>query len=119
MSSNSKIQNHKSNIVFVHGAGPSSDYCQWHRPACLNAHYLDLPGHGTDGGRWTVDGGRSLVEDYTDWVANYIETNSLRDVVLSGHSMGGAITLTLALRRPEWLRAIVLTGTGARLRVSP
>jgi pimeloyl-ACP methyl ester carboxylesterase len=33
--------------------------------------------------------------------------------------MGGAITLTLALRHPPWLRAIVLTGTGARLRVLP
>jgi pimeloyl-ACP methyl ester carboxylesterase len=33
--------------------------------------------------------------------------------------MGGAIALTLALREPGWLRGIVLTGTGARLRVSP
>ncbi len=39
--------------------------------------------------------------------------------MLNGHSMGGAITLNLALRRPSWLKAIVLTGTGARLRVLP
>jgi pimeloyl-ACP methyl ester carboxylesterase len=33
--------------------------------------------------------------------------------------MGGAIALTLALRHPAWLAGLVLTGTGARLRVSP
>ena len=49
----------------------------------------------------------------------YVESAGLRDVVLNGHSMGGAITLMLALQRPDWLRGIVLTGTGARLRVSP
>jgi len=33
--------------------------------------------------------------------------------------MGGSIALTLALRHPSWLAGLVLTGTGARLRVSP
>jgi pimeloyl-ACP methyl ester carboxylesterase len=32
--------------------------------------------------------------------------------------MGGAIALTLALDNPPWLRGLILTGTGARLRVS-
>lgn len=49
----------------------------------------------------------------------YVESAGLSDVVLNGHSMGGAITIVLALRRPPWLRGIILTGTGARLRVSP
>lgn len=48
-----------------------------------------------------------------------MEEVALSRVVLNGHSMGGAITLTLALRRPVWLAGIVLTGTGARLRVLP
>jgi pimeloyl-ACP methyl ester carboxylesterase len=119
--------NNKSAIVFVHGAGSSSHFWHWQRPAFPDAHYLDLPGHGKNahepspilGRGSSVVGRPSSVEDYADWVATYIETANLHDVILNGHSMGGAITLTLALRRPGWLRAIILTGTGARLRVSP
>ncbi len=68
---------------------------------------------------WQNSDPRTLIVRYAGWVADYIEREHLADVVLNGHSMGGAITLTLALERPAWLRAIVLTGTGARLRVSP
>ena len=42
-----------------------------------------------------------------------------RDVVLCGHSMGGAISQLYALKYPEELKGIVLIGTGARLRVHP
>jgi pimeloyl-ACP methyl ester carboxylesterase len=59
------------------------------------------------------------VGGYADWVARYVEDAGLNNVVLNGHSMGGAIVLALALRRPAWLRGIVLTGTGGRLRVDP
>jgi pimeloyl-ACP methyl ester carboxylesterase len=52
-------------------------------------------------------------------VEAYIREHGLSEVILNGHSMGGAIALTLALRRPRWLKGLVLTGTGARLRVSP
>ena len=36
-----------------------------------------------------------------------------------GHSMGGAIALGLALKRPELLRGLILVGSGARLKVMP
>jgi len=112
----SAIRNSQSAIqlVFVHGAGSRSDFWHWQRAVFPDAHYLDLPGHGR-----SQESARSSVEEYADWVKGYIESAGLRDVVLDGHSMGGAITLTLALQRPAWLRAIILTGTGARLRVSP
>jgi pimeloyl-ACP methyl ester carboxylesterase len=59
------------------------------------------------------------IEDYASWVESYIGEHGLSEVILNGHSMGGAIALTLALRQHGWLRGLVLTGTGARLRVSP
>jgi pimeloyl-ACP methyl ester carboxylesterase len=98
----------------VHGAGSSSDFWYRQRAAFPDGHYLDLPGHGRNEERY-----RSSVEEYAHWLKGYIESNGLRNVVLNGHSMGGAITLTLALQRPKWLHSVILTGTGARLRVSP
>jgi pimeloyl-ACP methyl ester carboxylesterase len=40
-------------------------------------------------------------------------------IIMVGHSMGGAIIQALALVHPELLTAMVLVGTGARLRVQP
>jgi pimeloyl-ACP methyl ester carboxylesterase len=106
-------------LIFIHGAGSNSDFWHEQRAAFPDAHYLDLPGHTAERDRSQAGEARQRIEDYADWVAAYVAGAGLKDVVLNGHSMGGAITLALALRHPSWLRAIVLTGTGARLRVSP
>ena len=103
-------------IVLVHGAG--GDCSHW--PAELgglevaNVHFLDLPGHGRSLGQ-----GRNDVSAYADVVDAFVAELGLRQVALIGHSMGGATALTLALRHPLWLDALVLVGTGARLRVMP
>ncbi len=41
------------------------------------------------------------------------------DVVLVGHSLGGAIALMYAIKYPQELKGIVIIGSGARLRVHP
>jgi pimeloyl-ACP methyl ester carboxylesterase len=74
---------------------------------------IDLPGHGTSGG-----GGRQSVDAYADFVESLVATLQLDALTLIGHSMGGAIVQTLALRHMPWLRRIVLVGTGAKLRVA-
>jgi pimeloyl-ACP methyl ester carboxylesterase len=108
-------------LVFLHGAGSNSDF--WHEqqststfPAAL---FPDLPGHTAS--RDHADAGRPLrsIDEYADWVERYVVRHGRHAVILNGHSMGGAIALTLALRRPSWLKALVLTGAGARLRVLP
>jgi pimeloyl-ACP methyl ester carboxylesterase len=75
---------------------------------------LDLPGHGRSAGA-----GRRCVEDYAEVVCAAAEALGLADVVLAGHSLGGAVALALGLREPPWLSRLALVGTGARLRVSP
>ncbi len=108
-----------TSLVFIHGAGSNADFWHEQRAAFPNAHYLNLPGH-TGGRNGEREGkGRERVEEYADWVAEYIEGAKPARVALNGHSMGGAIAQTLALRRPYWLVGVALTGTGARLRVLP
>ena len=106
-------------LVFIHGAGSNRAF--WHEQyaAFPTAHYLNLPGHSDLRDHPGTGDVMTSVEQYADWVGRFVEEQAPGGVLLNGHSMGGAIVLTLALRRPAWLRGIVLTGTGARLRVSP
>lgn len=100
-------------LVFVHGAGSSSAVWRSQKKYFSKAHSvtaIDLPGHGE-----TPGNGRDSIKDYVEDVRAAIQ--HLEDVVLIGHSMGGAITMVYALEYP--LRACVLAGTGARLRVFP
>lgn len=72
---------------------------------------LELPGH-TDGS------GLSTIEEYAHFVDGYIQKNTVKDPIIVGHSMGGAIAMEVALINPN-LTGLVLVGTGARLRVHP
>ena len=73
---------------------------------------LPLPGHG-------VPGAPGNIGEFADFVSDFTKERNLRDVVLVGSSMGGAIALELALRGDSRLRGVALIGAGAKLRVSP
>lgn len=118
-------------LVFIHGAGSHAGF--WHAQCAAfpQAHYLNLPGHierTKDKRQKTKDvevgaqpgGVRLSITDYADWVSRWVvEESGLEQVVLNGHSMGGAVALELALCQPPWLAGVILTSTGARLPVSP
>lgn len=103
-------------VVFVHGAGGSlhvwANQLEADLPGCCQIA-LDLPGHARSQGT-----GQEYVQDYSNWIIEFIQALSLKGCVLAGHSMGGAITQMTALRRPDLLQAIVLVGTGAKLGVA-
>lgn len=99
-------------VVFVHGAGCTGEVFVSQAVAFDNSIALTLPGHTTPGAPASID-------DFADAVANELAARDLHDVVLCGHSMGGAIALELALRREPRLRAVVMLSSGARLRVAP
>jgi len=111
--------NQSPTLIFIHGAGSNADFWHWQRDAFPNAIYLNLPGHSGNYELRITNYELQTIASYADWLEVYVQNEGLANVVLNGHSMGGAITLTLALRHPTWLKAIVLTGTGARLRVLP
>lgn len=104
-------------LVFVHGAG--GNRLLWGRQVAALAHghrvtALDLPGHGR-----SRPPGRTSIGDYAADIEGFLDGVVPPAVVLIGHSMGGAIALTVALDRPDLVRGLVLVSTGARLRVSP
>ncbi|WP_424317898.1 alpha/beta fold hydrolase [Candidatus Methylomirabilis sp.] len=108
---------HLPPIVFIHGAGGSHQV--WlHQLGALGrprrAIAVDLPGHGDSNGS-----GADRIEVYCDVVRGFITALGLDRIVMVGHSMGGAIAQSIALDYPDLLAAIVLVGTGVRLRVQP
>lgn len=99
-------------LIFLHGSGGCKE--SWHHQVRFfeDADAVDLPGH-PEGEPCTS------IEAYVEWLTGYIQERAYRDVVLVGHSLGGAIALLYALEHPGELEAVVLVGSGARLRVHP
>jgi pimeloyl-ACP methyl ester carboxylesterase len=52
------------------------------------------------------------IEELADDAASVLDDRGLAAADVYGHSMGGFIALTLALRRPQLVRSLVLVGTG-------
>ena len=99
-------------LVFLHGAGCSSLSFYYQLRHFRSAKAIDLPGH-PDGKPC------ESVEGYTEWVRGFIRARRYKNVVLCGHSMGGAIAMDYALKYPEELKGLILLGTGAKLKVHP
>ncbi|WP_035259274.1 alpha/beta fold hydrolase [Desulfatirhabdium butyrativorans] len=103
-------------LLLIHGSG--GDHTHWPQNLLsetrIRVAAIDLPGHGKSGGS-----GRTSVEDYADVSEAVVARCGWTAVTVAGHSLGGAIALTIGLRGPRWLDGLVLVGTGARLRVAP
>jgi len=99
-------------IIFVHGSGGCRDIWRYQTEYFQGSHAINLPGHPY---------GQALesVEECVEWLNKYVQGKGFKDVVLVGHSFGGAITLMYALRYPQELKGVIIIGSGARLRVHP
>ena len=107
----------RENLVFIHGGG--GNHKAWlmqlrNFGADYNPIAIELPGHGESGGNGERD-----MENYMNCVLKIIKGLSLKSCFMVGHSMGGAITLSFALKYPQYLDGIILAGSGARLKVTP
>jgi len=102
----------KSTLLFIHGAGGSHKVWEHQIKFFSDLVAIDLPGHGVGAGKRTID-------EYVRDVKKFCDERGLKNTVMVGHSMGGAIAQKFALDHPEYLKAIVLVCTGAKLRVTP
>ncbi|MFB5615321.1 MAG: alpha/beta fold hydrolase, partial [Candidatus Nitrosomaritimum yanchengensis] len=93
-------------IVLLHGWGHNKKI--WGNIVSKlgkNVISLDMPGFGDE----------PLVKDdwgvleYANWVENKIK--NYKNVILIGHSFGGRVSAEIASKRPNYLKALILSGS--------
>lgn len=99
---------HGRPIVLIHGFG-SSTYT-WRRNVDdlakrFRVHALDLKGFGLTA---KPTDGRYHIPAYTEHLLGYLDAMNLRQPVLIGSSMGGAVAVHLALRHPDRVSGLIL-----------
>jgi len=104
-------------VVIIHGAG--GNHLSWspslRRLSPTATTYLpDLPGHGRSGGK-----GRDSIDDYADVMREFCRALDLTSTIVVGHSMGGAIALSLALHYPTLCHKLVLLNAAPKFTVPP
>ncbi len=100
------------NLLFIPGSGSGKEAWVYQTEYFTDSEAIALPGH-PDGEPCTS------VDAYVEWLRGYIRQQRYKDVVLVGHSLGGAVAQIYGLKYGDEVRALVLIGTGARLRVHP
>lgn len=105
-------------VLMIHGAGQR--VATWKRQLELlknhpkyNLIIPDLPGHGASEGEGLRD-----IAGYEGFIEEFADALGLTGIIPVGHSMGGAVAMVYALDHPEKVKASVLVGTGARMRVA-
>jgi pimeloyl-ACP methyl ester carboxylesterase len=79
-----------------------------------NIYALDLPSHKNS------DNFQELSLDiYTDVIRSFVTFLKPASVILAGHSLGGAVVQDYYFKYPNDVSALILIGTGGRLRVLP
>ncbi|MGP1394490.1 MAG: acetoin dehydrogenase dihydrolipoyllysine-residue acetyltransferase subunit [Inquilinaceae bacterium] len=94
-------------MVLIHGFGGDLDNWLFTSPTLAEkrqVHAIDLPGHGGS----TKDVGDGSIAALAASVAAYMDAEGIGSTHLVGHSMGGAIALTLALEQPDRVASITL-----------
>ncbi len=101
-------------VVFANSLG--TDLRLWdalipHLPDGLRLIRYDKRGHGLS----DCPPGPYSIDDLAADAAALLDTLELRDVIFTGLSIGGMIGQRLATRRPDLVRALVLSNTAAKM----
>lgn len=94
------------NLLFLHGWCINHEYWKEqidHFAKNYTVYALDLPGFGNS----TAERDNWTIEAYAEDVNAFIDELGLKQVVLIGHSMSGAVMLQAALNRPDQMHALI------------
>jgi len=99
-------------LLFIPGSGGARGEWVYQIEYFTSSEVVVFPGHPK---------GKpcSSIDEYVEWLWGYIHQHHYQDVILVGHSMGGAVAQLYGLKYPEEVKGLVLIATGARLRVLP
>jgi pyruvate dehydrogenase E2 component (dihydrolipoamide acetyltransferase) len=98
-------------IVLLHGFGGDLNNWLFNQPMLSESHEviaLDLPGHGGSG----KDVGAGDMAMLSAALGDLLDALGLERVHLVGHSMGGALALAFALKRPRAAASLTLIAPG-------
>jgi len=87
-----------SPLFFIHGWGQSKQVWHQQRVRFPDATFLNLPGHGGEG-------------DCADWLAALAMHLPSKPCILVGWSLGGMLSMQLALAYPERIKALILVNS--------
>lgn len=106
-------------LIFIHGWGQSSQFTKSLGQIFekdFTCHYLDLPGFGGTDAPTSVWGSDDYAREY---VQQYCREHGITRAVFVGHSMGGKVSMEMALQFPELSAAIILIASnGAKKKRS-
>ena len=106
-----QLKNHLGSLIYFHGAGLNIGYnvsqANWFRWLGLDVLLVEYRGYGLSEGDFPTEA--SLYEDAEAALAYLTEVRGIpaEEIVLYGHSLGGAIAINLATHHPDLAGLIV------------
>jgi pyruvate dehydrogenase E2 component (dihydrolipoamide acetyltransferase) len=94
-------------IVLLHGFGADMGTWMFNQDALAEdrpVYVVDLPGHGGSG----KELGGGSVDTLAEAIVDYMDAAGIGAAHLVGHSLGGAIAMTVALKEPDRVAALTL-----------
>lgn len=107
----------KTPLLFIHSTGGSG--IMWlpqlqNLSADFSTLAIDLPGH-----RFSEGQPATRIKPNAGYLQDFVTSLDLPPFVLIGHSFGGAVAATYALRCPAQVQALILISTGGTLHMAP
>ena len=110
-------------VVLIHGSGPGvSAWANWRLalPELARSRRVLAPDMAGFGYTDRPAGARYTLDRWVEQLLGFLDAIDLPCVDLVGNSFGGALSLALAIRRPERVRRLVLMGAaGLKFEMTP